>query len=197
MRATRRSSFPPAQVVAAGANSLAFVERGLEALDGTGLRDDDKLRVIGLLSSYTLSQAPMANDAARAAAEAAAGSTAAPGWSYEALLRELADEQTYPRLHRLAWSGSRRQPVALRGPGGVPVRRGRDPRRRPSPDRSEQGHRAAMTPPIASSRLTRTMVSRVGNAIAAQITTFGRDTGDRADDQVGLQIGRIFRGPAE
>lgn len=84
-------------------NSLAFVERGLEALDGTGLRDEDKLRVIGLLSSYTLSEARMANDAARAAAEAA-GSAAAPGWSYEALLRELADEQTYPRLHRLAWS---------------------------------------------------------------------------------------------
>ena len=34
-------------------NSLAFVERGLEGLDGTGLRDEDKLRVIGLLSSYT------------------------------------------------------------------------------------------------------------------------------------------------
>jgi len=85
-------------------NSLAFVERGLEALDGTGLRDDDKLRVIGLLSSYTLSEARMANDAARAAAEAAAGTAAAPGWSYEALLRELANEQTYPRLHRLAWS---------------------------------------------------------------------------------------------
>jgi len=85
-------------------NSLAFVERGLEALDGTGLRDDDKLRVIGLLSSYTLSEARMANDAARAAAEATAASAAAPGWSYEALLRELADEQTYPRLHRLAWS---------------------------------------------------------------------------------------------
>ena len=85
-------------------NSLALVERGLEALDGTGLRDDDKLRVIGLLSSYTLSEARMANDAARAAAEATAASAAAPGWSYEALLRELADEQTYPRLHRLAWS---------------------------------------------------------------------------------------------
>ena len=85
-------------------NSLALVERGLEALDGTGLRDDDKLRVIGLLSSYTLSEARMANDAARAAAQAAAGSAAAPGWSYEALLRELANEQTYPRLHRLAWS---------------------------------------------------------------------------------------------
>ena len=62
-------------------NSLAFVERGLETLDGTGLGDDDKLRVIGLLSSYTLSEARMANDAARAAAEAA-GSAAAPGWSY-------------------------------------------------------------------------------------------------------------------
>ena len=43
-------------------NSLAFVERGLEALDGIGLRDDDKLRVIGLLSSYTLSEARMANE---------------------------------------------------------------------------------------------------------------------------------------
>ena len=93
-------------------NSLAFVERGLEALDGTGLRDDDKLRVIGLLSSYTLSEARMANDAARAAAEAAAGTAAAPGWSYEALLRELANEQTYPRLHRLAWSAD---------PGGNPA----------------------------------------------------------------------------
>jgi hypothetical protein len=25
-------------------------------------------------------------------------------WSFEALLRELVDEQTYPRLHRIAWS---------------------------------------------------------------------------------------------
>ena len=49
-------------------NSLAFVERGLEALDETGLRDADKLRVIGLLSSYTLSEARMAHDAARARA---------------------------------------------------------------------------------------------------------------------------------
>ena len=32
------------------------------------------------------------------------GSGPPPGWSFEALLRELVDEQTYPRLHRLAWS---------------------------------------------------------------------------------------------
>jgi len=97
-------------------NSLAFVERGLEAMDETGLADVDKLRVIGLISSYTLSQARMAHDAARAAQVAADGADGAsgaegsaagagPAWTFEALLRELADERTYPRLHRLAWSG--------------------------------------------------------------------------------------------
>jgi AcrR family transcriptional regulator len=87
-------------------NSLTFVERGLEAMDGTGLSDADKLRIIGLISSYTLSEARMAHDAARAAraAEAAAGGEAMPVWTFEALLREVTDEQTYPRLHRLAWS---------------------------------------------------------------------------------------------
>ena len=48
-------------------NSLIFVERGLETFDGTGLADADKLRIIGLLSSFTLSEARMAYDAARAA----------------------------------------------------------------------------------------------------------------------------------
>ncbi len=86
-------------------NSLTFVERGLEAMDDSGLPDADKLRVIGLISSYTLSEARMAHDAARAArAAAAASGDPAPAWTFEALLREVADEQTYPRLHRLAWS---------------------------------------------------------------------------------------------
>src|ERR1700684_1561441 len=68
-------------------NSMIFVERGLETLDGTALADADKLRFIGLISSYTLSEARMANDALRAARE-----QAAPPWTYDALLRELADE---------------------------------------------------------------------------------------------------------
>jgi AcrR family transcriptional regulator len=92
-------------------NSLHFVERGLATLDDTGLADADKLRIIGLLSSYTLSEARMANDAARAAAaaQAAAGDGDGDGPSgppvpYESLLRELLDEQTYPRLYRIAWA---------------------------------------------------------------------------------------------
>ena len=62
---------------------------------------------IGLLSSYTLSEARMAYDAARAAKQAeAAGQpdATAPPPSYEAMLRVLVDEETYPRLYRIAWS---------------------------------------------------------------------------------------------
>lgn len=86
-------------------NSLAFVERGLAAMDGTGLTDQDKLRIIGLISSYTLSDARMAHDATRAAARAGPA-TAGQAGSFEALLRLLVDERHYPRLYRLAWSGA-------------------------------------------------------------------------------------------
>jgi hypothetical protein len=88
-------------------NSLTFVEKGLEVLDASGLVDADKLRVIGLISSYTLSEARMAHDAARAAQNRPTptdGSTPTPGWTFESLLRELIDERTYPRLHQIAWS---------------------------------------------------------------------------------------------
>lgn len=98
-------------------NSLHFVERALEAMDGTGLTDSEKFRVIGLIASYTLNEAKMANDAARAAAAAATGgpaveasgqATDAPAAlpTYEELLRELVDEGTFPHLYRIAWSAS-------------------------------------------------------------------------------------------
>ena len=105
-------------------NPLHFVERALEALDGTGLAESQKIRAIGLISSYTLSEAKMANDAARAVAalakaaqaeqaqpEAADGQPGgdggqAPPFTFEELLRELVDEQTYPHLYRLAWDSS-------------------------------------------------------------------------------------------
>ena len=90
-------------------NSLAFVERGLEALDDTNLTDAEKMRVIGLLSSYTLSEARMAYDALRAAEAAPESSGAAPP-SFESILQLLVDEATYPRLHRLAWSTASHEP---------------------------------------------------------------------------------------
>ena len=88
-------------------NSLTFVEKGLEALDASGLADAHKLRVIGLISSYTLSEARMAHDAARAAEHsptATDGGIPTPSWTFESLLRELIDQPSYPRLHQLAWS---------------------------------------------------------------------------------------------
>lgn len=87
-------------------NSLTFVERGLETLEGTGLADADKLRIIGLLSSYTLSEARMAHDVKRAADSAATGAQPATAWTFETLLRQLVDERTYPLLHRIAWSAA-------------------------------------------------------------------------------------------
>ena len=30
----------------------------------------------------------------------------APLWTFDALLRELVDEKTYPRLHRIAWASA-------------------------------------------------------------------------------------------
>jgi AcrR family transcriptional regulator len=85
-------------------NSLTFVELGLSTLDGTSLSDADKLRVIGLISSYTLSEARMAHDTARAVDRQSAEAGPLPIPSFEALLRELVDQATYPRLHAIAWS---------------------------------------------------------------------------------------------
>ena len=97
----------PMAVPPLGANSMHFVERGLAAFDGTGLPYAARMRVIGLISSYTLSEARMANDAARAGAkarEAGPQQDPVPTLSYEALVRELIDEETFPHVYRMAWS---------------------------------------------------------------------------------------------
>jgi AcrR family transcriptional regulator len=101
-------------------NSMHFVERALEAMEGTGLRNADKMRIIGLISFYTLSDARMSNEAARAARKAMeameAGQSPDPTimLSYEALLRELIDEPTFPRLYQLAWSDDTEPPQDAR-----------------------------------------------------------------------------------
>jgi Tetracyclin repressor-like, C-terminal domain len=74
-------------------------------MDGADLTDNQKMRAIGLLSSYTLSEARMAYDARRAAM----GAGAQASGSFEDALRLVVDEATYPRLHRMAWSNDARQ----------------------------------------------------------------------------------------
>jgi hypothetical protein len=86
------------------------MERGLEALDDTGLPDGDKMRILGLVSSHALIDGRMAYDA-----QQATGGGAKPV-DYTVILREVAEEGRFPRLHRIAWSGEADQPE----PGGDP-----------------------------------------------------------------------------
>jgi AcrR family transcriptional regulator len=98
-------------------NSVHFVERALAALDRLGLRESAKLRIIGLITTYTLSDARMANDAARAIKQAeAAGQTVDPAAmpSYESMLRGLVDEETFPHVYRMIWSDTTTEPASAR-----------------------------------------------------------------------------------
>ncbi|UYM07723.1 TetR/AcrR family transcriptional regulator [Solicola gregarius] len=83
----------------AGPQALAWIEQAMAALDGTGLSDAESMGVVGLLSSYTLGEGRMAYDAAVAAERGG------QSYDYAAVLRAVAEEHTYPSIHRVAWSG--------------------------------------------------------------------------------------------
>ena len=76
-----------------GPNSLAFVERGLAALEPLPLEPWERMAVIGLLSSYALSEA-------RFVAEAAESTL-----GYGEQLRMLVDPARLPALHAVVASG--------------------------------------------------------------------------------------------
>ena len=78
--------------------SLGWVELGLSALDDVALPDSAKIRLLGLISQHALIDAKMAFDERRARelAEESGVET-----DYAALVRELADPATYPRLTRM------------------------------------------------------------------------------------------------
>lgn len=94
----------PAVSPPAGPNALAWVEQALESLSDTALSEDEALGVVGVLSSYALGEARMSHDARKAAADGQ------PVADYAALLRMVVDEQAYPALYRVAWSGRLDQP---------------------------------------------------------------------------------------
>jgi hypothetical protein len=78
---------------------------------------DDKLRVIGLLSPCTPSEARMAHDAVRSGQvpNTAAGQAVAQPGDFRALLRQLVDEENYPRLYRIAWSARTEEDLSSAG----------------------------------------------------------------------------------
>ena len=83
----------------AGPNSLAWIEQAIAALDGTGLSMGERMGVVAAVSSYTMGEARMAYDVTAAQARGE------PTYDYAAVLREVADEDAYPHLYRVAWSG--------------------------------------------------------------------------------------------
>lgn len=82
-------------------NSVTWMEKGLEALEETGLPERDKLRILGMFASHALIDARMAFDARRGADAADATPV-----DYAVLLRRLVEPERFPHLHRAAHSGA-------------------------------------------------------------------------------------------
>jgi AcrR family transcriptional regulator len=76
-------------------NQIAWLEEGLAALRDTGLREDEKLSVILLVSGFVRNEATLAADVAEAAA--ASGQEIMPGWA--AVLARVTDPERFPALH--------------------------------------------------------------------------------------------------
>jgi AcrR family transcriptional regulator len=86
-------------------NQTAWLEDGLTSLRDTGLREDEKLSVILLLSGYVRSEATLTADIGAAlAASAAPEREIMPGWAE--LLRRLTSADGHPALHRVLASGA-------------------------------------------------------------------------------------------
>lgn len=92
----------------AGPSSLAWLEQAAQALADTGLSEDEKFGCIGLISAFNLSEARMAYEERQAAGGGAP-------MDYAAVLRAVADRETFPALHRAAWSGELDRPAGATG----------------------------------------------------------------------------------
>ncbi|MGH1561132.1 TetR/AcrR family transcriptional regulator [Mumia sp. DW29H23] len=85
-----------------GPSAFAWIERGLDALADTPLRDDDKLQAIGAISAYSLAESRMAAEEAAAADRRRAEGK--PVVAFENMIGVLADPDRFPNLARLAAS---------------------------------------------------------------------------------------------
>jgi Tetracyclin repressor-like, C-terminal domain len=76
-------------------NQIAWLEEGLSALRESGLREDEKLSVILLVSGFVRNEATLAADVADAKASSSA--EIMPGWAHA--LGQVTDSQRFPALH--------------------------------------------------------------------------------------------------
>ena len=84
-------------------NAIAWLERGLDCLRDTGLREDEKMSVILLLTGFVRNEATL--DADISAAQAAGATQPEVMSSYGRLLARLTDRETFPALHAVIASG--------------------------------------------------------------------------------------------
>ena len=86
-------------------NAIAWLERGLDSLRGTGLREDEKLSVILLLTGYVRNQGMLQADIAAAQAAGAARQDPEMMGSYGRVLARLTDPERFPALHAVIEAG--------------------------------------------------------------------------------------------
>ena len=86
-------------------NAIAWLERGLDSLRGTGLREDEKLSVILLVTGYVRNQGTLQADIAAAQAAGAAPQGPEMMSSYGRVLARLTDPERFPALHAVIAAG--------------------------------------------------------------------------------------------
>jgi hypothetical protein len=86
-------------------NAILWLERGLDCLRDTGLREDEKLSVILLLTGYVRNQATL--EAEISAAQAAGVTAPDPEMlpSYGRMMARLTDPERFPALHAVIAAG--------------------------------------------------------------------------------------------
>jgi AcrR family transcriptional regulator len=86
-------------------NAMAWLEVGLDCLRDTGLREDEKLSVMLLLTGFVRSQASLQAEVAAAQAAGSAPPDPELMGSYGRLLARLADPGRFPALHAVIAAG--------------------------------------------------------------------------------------------
>jgi AcrR family transcriptional regulator len=86
-------------------NAMAWLERGLDCLRDTGLREGEKLSVMLLVTGFVRSQATLQADIAAAQAAGAAPPDPELMGAYGRLLARLTDPERFPALHAVLAAG--------------------------------------------------------------------------------------------